>query len=138
MITRLAFGRGLLYRTCLVRHTETYATKKVTPKRAFKPEAGSALTKEKSKRASKPEAGSSTGSDSDNDDDTLSNRITASTPLTFKQWKVYGGKIYEKRLKYLVKAKNVSLDYIVLHSGFHYYQFSRSIICNQIPLMYLG
>jgi len=113
MIPRIAFSRGLLYRTCLVCHTVVYTTKKIIPRRESKPEVGgSAEKKVKHKRVPKPGAKriskSEAGSDNDNEEETLPNKITASTPLTFKQWKAYGGKIYEKRLKYLVKAKNVS------------------------------
>ena len=124
MIPRLTFSKGLLYRTCLVCHMKAYTTKKVIYRREFKPEAGSAVKpnhapKPEAKRTSKSEA----GNDSDYEEGALPNKITASTPFTFKQWKAYGGKIYERRLKYLVKAKNVSFHYIhavcyCLHGGY--------------------
>ena len=30
------------------------------------------------------------------------------TPMTFKQWKMHGPRLYEKRLHFLMKAGNVS------------------------------
>lgn len=93
-------------------HTKAYTTKKAISRRDFKSEAGSAAKKVKPKQTPKPEAKRTSkfeaGNDSDYEEGTLPNKITASTPFTFKQWKAYGGKIYERRLKYLVKAKNVS------------------------------
>ena len=32
------------------------------------------------------------------------------TPMTFKQWKVHGPRLYEKRLCFLMKAGNVSFQ----------------------------
>ena len=31
------------------------------------------------------------------------------TPMTFRQWKMHGPRLYEKRLRFLLKAGNVSL-----------------------------
>ena len=117
MITRLICSRSLAYRTCLVYHTETYATKipavtvsKPETSRAAKKVTSKRILKPKIKRASEHEA----GGNSENDEDTLPDKITASTKFTLNQWKEYGGKIYEKRLKYLVKAKNVSKNLCIV------------------------
>lgn len=36
------------------------------------------------------------------------------TPMTFKQWKVHGPRLYERRLHFLMKAGNVSFVEILL------------------------
>jgi len=47
------------------------------------------------------------------------------TPMTFKQWKIHGPRLYEKRLRFLMKAGNVrntfSLKFCNLFPFTHFY-----------------